>query len=202
MPEFYAKGELRFGALTPLKYDIMGPFSFVPALECRHSVISMRHTVNGWLDINGKKFAFKDADGYIEGDRGRSFPKRYAWTQSFFDGGSLMMSLADIPLGRRTFIGIVCVITLGGREYRLATYLVAVARKISGGEIAIRQRDLVFTAKLLEKSAFPLRAPVMGAMDRTIRENVSCKAAYRLTKGGKTLLDFETDTAAFEFEYP
>lgn len=32
------KGKLDFGMLCPLKYDIMGPFTFVPFMECRHSV--------------------------------------------------------------------------------------------------------------------------------------------------------------------
>lgn len=32
------KGNLHFGPLFPLKYDIMGPFALVPFMECRHSV--------------------------------------------------------------------------------------------------------------------------------------------------------------------
>lgn len=83
-PEISAQGKLTFESLTPLKYDIMGPFSLVPYMECRHSVFSMRHVVNGTVVLNGKKYLFDNAMGYWEGDRGRSFPKEYLWTQCFF----------------------------------------------------------------------------------------------------------------------
>ena len=39
---FSAIGEVRFGALSPIWYDIMGPFQYLPLMECRHSVFSMR----------------------------------------------------------------------------------------------------------------------------------------------------------------
>lgn len=49
VPGFTVNGKLDFGTLSPLRYDIMGPFAVIPFLECRHSVWSMRHTVNGTL---------------------------------------------------------------------------------------------------------------------------------------------------------
>ena len=48
---------------------------FIPFMECRHSVWSMRHLVNGELSVNGKRYSFQNALGYWEGDRGSSFPK-------------------------------------------------------------------------------------------------------------------------------
>ncbi len=83
-PEVTINGKLRFSSLSPLKYDIMGPFALVPFMECRHSVYSMQHLVNGIVSINGKKYLFENACGYWEGDRGRSFPKEYIWTQCCF----------------------------------------------------------------------------------------------------------------------
>lgn len=65
--------KLDFGPLTPLKYDIMGPFALVPFMECRHSVISMKHSVFGTVYLNGQRYDFYDDAGYWEGDRGRSF---------------------------------------------------------------------------------------------------------------------------------
>lgn len=196
-----ASGELRFGAPAPIRYDIMGPFCCVPFMECRHSVFSMRHSVNGQLRINGTEYDFSDGVGYIEGDRGRSFPKRYAWTQCSFDGGALMLSAADIPLGPLRFTGIIGVIQLRGREYRLATYLGARAVKLGGGELVIRQGGLTLSAALLDRDARLLRAPASGVMTRLIRENVACRARYRLSEGGRTLLSLESDRAAFEYEY-
>lgn len=197
-----AVGSLRFGALSPIRYDIMGPFRYVPFLECRHSVFSMRHRVSGRLVINGTDYCFRDGVGYIEGDRGRSFPKHYAWTQCDFSGGSLMLSVAEISLGPIHFTGVIGVIQLRGKEYRLASYLGAKAVKIRNGQVSIRQGALTLTATLMEKTACLLHAPVSGAMTRTIRENVACHARYHLSKSGDTILEFETSKAAFEYEYP
>lgn len=197
-----AKGVLTFHARTPLRYDIMGPFCFVPLMECRHSVFSMSHRVSGHVSVNGRTYRFDNGDGYIEGDRGRSFPKHYAWTQCCFEGGSLMISVADIPLGPLCFTGVISVIRYHGREYRLATYCGARATKISGGRLEIRQGNMVLTARRLEENAHPLRAPVSGAMERTIRENIACRAAYQLKENDRPVLAFETSRAAFEYEYP
>lgn len=65
-PKLTVSGELDFGPLLPLKYDIMGPFAFVPFMECRHSVWSMRHSVTGTVRIGGQKYSFQNAPGYWE----------------------------------------------------------------------------------------------------------------------------------------
>ena len=149
--EASAVGAVRFGAFTPLRYDIMGPFRFVPFLQCRHSVVSMIHRVDGAVTVNGKRYVFHNGRGYIEGDRGRSFPREYAWTQSFFDRGSLMLSVADIPLAGLRFTGVIGVVRMDGREIRLATYLGAKALQTAQNTLVIRQGDTTFTARLLEK---------------------------------------------------
>lgn len=202
-PGLIARGELKFGPFAPLKGDIMGPFRFVPFMECRHSVISMRHTVNGCIELNGELYEFVDASGYIEGDRGRSFPAVYSWTQCFLEGGgSTMLSAARIPVGPFNFTGIIGFVLSGGNEYRIATYRGAKASSIRGGELVIRQRALTFSAKLLSKNDHPLKAPVTGAMVRTIRENASCTAEYRLENNGGVILHEVSPRASFEYEYP
>ena len=40
-PGFCAQGAVHFGAFTPIKYDIMGPFQYIPFMQCRHSVSPM-----------------------------------------------------------------------------------------------------------------------------------------------------------------
>lgn len=47
-----AEGCIRFETFSPIRYDIMGPFCLVPFMECRHSIISMRHTVTGELILS------------------------------------------------------------------------------------------------------------------------------------------------------
>lgn len=205
-PELTMKGRVEFGPLSSLRYDIMGPFSLLPFLECRHRVWSMRHSVRGTVYINDRKYSFRRAVGYWEGDQGRSFPKVYAWTQCFFTGGSLMLSVADIPIAGFHFNGVIGVVLWQGREYRLATYLGARAVRIQNGMIRVVQGDMSLEARLLKtdaknKKGHPLKAPTMGNMERIIHESVTCQASYRFRKGKHTLFAFKTNKASFEYEY-
>jgi len=199
--------DLHFTHLTPIKYDIMGLFSLVPFMQCRHSVYSMCHRVDGKVFINGTEYVFENALGYWEGDRGRSFPKEYAWTHSFIEGksgsieGSLMLSVADIPLAGGHFTGIIGIVFWKGKEYRFATYLGARVVQKEKGILLIRQGNIELEARLIEQKPHPLQAPVNGEMARTIHENITCKAFYRFRRNGVTQFAFETDKASFEYEY-
>lgn len=195
------RGKLDFGPLSPLKYDIMGPFALVPFMECRHSVWSMRHSVRGTVCINGQKYLFQNAWGYWEGDRGRSFPKEYIWTQCCFSEGALMLSVADIPMAGIHFTGMIGAVLWRGKEYRIATYLGARVVKIENKMVRVIQGDLELDVQLLEASERSLKAPERGNMVRTIHESASCRAFYRFRKEGHTIFAFETDRASFEFEY-
>lgn len=177
----------------------MGPFRYVPFMQCRHSVFSMRHRVDGEVSINGTPYTFRNAVGYTEGDRGYSFPKRYVWTQCSFPEGALMLSIADI--GGFHFTGVIGIVFLRGKQYRLATYLGAKANKICGEEIIVRQGRLTLTVIPRECSGHPLRAPVGGDMVRTIHEHPSCRASFRFEENGIALLDLDAPNAAFEYEY-
>ncbi len=199
-----ADGNLQFGPLSPIRYDIMGPFCFMPFMECRHSVFSMTHTVNGNLNINGKKYMFANDYGYIEGDRGRSFPKIYVWTQcNFFDKfpNSIMLSVAEIPLGAIHFKGVIGVILWHGKEYRIATYLGAKVVNVGNRKLVIRQGRLNLTAELIKMQDKPLYAPVGGSMKRMIHESPSCTAYYCFEENGEKRFEFNTDRAAFEYEW-
>lgn len=194
-------GHLRFGRLSPIRYDIMGPFCLVPFMECRHHVSSMCHDVNGKLTVNGKVHHFENATGYIEGDRGYSFPKKYLWTHTFFENGSLMLSVAEIPLGRFHFTGVIGVVLLNGKEYRFATYLGARVMRLRDEEVIVRQGRLELRVTLLDQQPHPLKAPTGGAMIRTIHENIISHARYQFCRDKITLLDLETAKASFEWEY-
>ena len=200
-PELRANGSVWFGPFTPIKYDIMGPFRYVPFMQCRHSVFSMHHSVDGMLFINETPYVFQDAIGYIEGDRGYSFPRKYVWTQCSFPAGALMLSIAEIPFGAFRFTGVIGIVLLHGNEYRLATYLGAKAVRIDPDEIIVRQGGFTLTVKPQEQSRHPLRAPVGGAMVRTIHEHPSCKVLYLFEENGIPLLELDAPNAAFEYEY-
>ena len=81
------KGILQFGNIVKwpnpwYSPGIMGPYSFVPFMECYHGILSMDHSVEGQLEINQKKIDFTGGRGYIEKDWGHSFPSAYIWMQS------------------------------------------------------------------------------------------------------------------------
>ena len=209
-------GKIKFSALTPLKYDIMGPFALVPFMECRHSVYSMGHRIDGRLCLNGKEYVFENALGYWEGDSGKSFPRAYAWTQCFVCDraimveqmacmtqpiDSVMLAVADIPLAEFHFTGIIGVVFWKGKEYRFATYLGARVVDKSNQSLLIRQGTMELEVRLLEKRPLPLQAPTHGTMARTIYESATCRAFYRFRIQGVTLFSSETDKAAFEYEY-
>jgi hypothetical protein len=197
-------GRLVFGPFEELKSPIMGPFEYVPNMQCRHRVVSMCHSVFGALTVNGKRFVFDNALGYIEGDRGRSFPVRYLWTHFAHkkENLSLMLSVADIPFGRTKFTGILCPILFCGKEYRLATYRGAKLSFMGDNTVCVKQGAYSLTAELITENARLLRAPVNGGMERHIHESPSCTVHYIFKKGKDTLFDVIGENASLECEYP
>ena len=153
------------------------------------------------VDINGQEYSFQNALGYWEGDRSKSFPKRYIWTQCCFPEGSLMLSVADIPLAGSYFTGIIGFVLWKGKEYRIATYLGARVVQIQNKIVRIIQGSLELEVRLLKASNRPLKAPKDGDMMRTIHESAACRVYYRFCVRTGTLFCFETDRASFEYEY-
>lgn len=204
-------GELRFGPLTKPRGDIMGPYRFVPFMECRHSVFSVAHTVRGSLTLNGQLLDFNGGCGYIEGDRGQSFPNKYAWTQAAWPdagrpdgvGCSVMLSAAEVRPFGMPFMGIIGVVYFQGVQHRLATYRGAKLVSAGAGHLSVRQGDYVLTAQLLEEDADArqsLRAPVSGNMVRVVRERLRCRARYTFSVKDRVLFDNVTENASFEYE--
>lgn len=192
-------GRIRFGPFQSLKSDIMGPFRWLVNMECAHSVISMSHTLQGWLELNGCVLDFDGGTGYIEADRGRSFPAEYLWTQCMWEGCSLMLSIAAIPLGRLHFTGCICAVILHGQEYRIATYRGVEIQSWSPQGAALIQGKYRLEVQLLGQNAQALRAPSNGNMSRTVRESLCAKVRYRFWRGGELLLDHTDSHASFEY---
>ena len=192
-------GKVEFGSLQMLKSDIMGPFKWFANMECVHSVISMRHTLRGQLEINNDILDFNRGIGYIEADRGKSFPTNYLWTQCLWDNCSLMLSIATIPLGKLHFTGCICAIVLDGKEYRIATYRGVRILNWSSKGASLRQGKYRLEVDLLEQKAQPLRAPSNGNMTRTVHESLCARVRYRFWRGSELLFDHTDDSASFEY---
>ena len=201
-PQVKAHGTLCFEGITPLSYDIMGPFAMVPFMECRHKVVSVRHRVEGELIVNNRRYAFHDGIGYIEGDRGHSFPSQYLWTQcaSQTPSCSVMLSVAEIPMLVGRFTGVIGVVKMGNREYRLATYRGVRIVEASSRRLVLRQGRYLLEASFAAREAHPLRAPRTDGMTRTIRECNRARARFRFWEGGGLVFDLCSENASLECE--
>ena len=197
-------GSLHYGPFTALRSDIMGPFRFFAGMQCAHGVISMGHSLEGALELNGECLDFSGGTGYIETDRGRSFPSKYLWTQCVWGGperGSLMLAIAAIPLPVGGFTGCICSVLYHGQEYRLATYRGAKIEKWSPSGAVIRQGQYRLEVELLNERRQALRAPVEGRMERTIHESLCAEVRYRFWHGDNLSLQHTDSNASFEYSF-
>lgn len=193
-------GTLEHGPFTSLSSDIMGPFRFFSGMECSHGVISMMHALYGTLTLNDDVMDFSDGLGYIETDRGRSFPDSYLWTQcAWQEQSSVMLSIASIPFPIGHFTGCICAVIHNGQEYRLASYRGVRIEHWSDQGAAIRQGTYRLRAEVLGGAGHPLQAPVNGTMSRTIHESLCAKLRYRFWNGEALLFDHTTACAGFEY---
>lgn len=194
-------GEITYGPFAPLGSDIMGPFRFFP-MECRHGVLSMVHSLQGSVKMDGHLHNFDGGLGYAEKDSGTSFPRSYLWMQcnDFQKSCSIMISIAHIPFCGSSFRGCICAILYQGREYRLATYRGVKIQAFTPEHICLSQGSILLELDMAPTHAgHALRAPQGGKMSSTIRESCNVHLRARLWKRGKIILDLQSDHAAYEF---
>lgn len=167
---------------------IMGPFSFVPFMECYHGVVNISHTINGILNLDKIQIDMTGGEGYIEKDWGRSFPQSWIWLQAnhFEDPGiSFMFSVARIPWLGRSFTGLISFLRTDHGFYKFATYNGGKIQhiKIDGDtmEVSLKSPEylLAFTAKQTKGGI--LKAPKNGLMLREIEESITAEVALKLS---------------------
>ena len=193
------KGTITLGEFHPLKKKVLGPFTYLP-MECRHEIYSMHHTLKRNLLIDGKEVSFNKGRGYIEGDSGTNFPKKYVWYNSVTEDITATFALASIPLfGFIRFTGILCFIKTKEKEYYLCTYDGAKLKKISEEEIIISKGKYSFVLNMNTKDGHLLKAPIKGKMDRYIKENLNTLTTFKLMKKGEVLLQVEDPLSSLEY---
>lgn len=195
------RGRVSYGPFTPPGRDIMGPFRFFGGMQCSHGVLSMGHRLRGRLELNGEGMDLSGGVGYVETDRGRSFPDRYLWTQCGWREGGLMLAIATVPLPIGSFTGCICAILHRGREYRLATYRGARIENWSPAGAEVRQGAYRLTVELVAEQARPLRAPDRGRMERTIHESPCAQVRYSFRRGEELLFRHTDRCAGFEYSH-
>jgi len=208
------QGELRFGPFTRLpssllRPGVMGPYAYVPFMECRHGLVSLHHRVEGDFETEGRRVSMAGAKGagrgYVEKDWGSSMPSSWIWMQSNnfeAEGDSFMLSIADIPWLGGAFTGFLCVGCLGGRILREATYTGARLKGFhledGGLSLATVRGDSRLEIRTSRSRGGLLRAPVKGLLTRRISESVDARIELRWTNKGSTLFEGDAPAAGLE----
>lgn len=189
-------GDLNFTKGVNITSNIMGPFGYLPFMECNHAILQMKAKANGLIEMNGKKYLFKDGISYIEKDWGTSFPKSYVWMQanSFQnDKASFMLSIADIPFGLVCFTGLICSLLVEGKEYRFATYnnakIIDYTMEDDCLEIQLKKGCMILLIEAYLTSGHELLAPKNGEMNTTILESISSIIKVTLKENGKIIFE-------------
>lgn len=175
--------------VTPLSPGAMGPYGFLPFMECNHAVLSFVHDVAGKVSLNGIELDFSKGKGYMEKDWGTGFPSTYIWfqTNNFkATDTSLFGSIANIPWRKSSFPGFIFGFMLKGDLYRYATYSGARILKLLVSESEIKlhigDRKTELEIRVERHPGAALYAPYSGAMQTKIYESLSAKTEVRFFK--------------------
>ena len=186
-------GELQFTGNIPwpkpwYSPGIMGPYAFVPFMECYHGIVSMDHRVDGMIIVNGEPVDFTNGRGYIEKDWGRSFPSAYFWMQSnhfSLPGISLKCSVAKIPWVRSSFVGFIAGIWLHNRLIKFTTYnqskLLTSFADEKKVKIVLENKQYRLEILAHRDTATELASPIRGFMEGRIEESMTSAIEVLLT---------------------
>lgn len=186
-------GDIRYNEFSyypskPLKPGIMGWYSFVPFMECKHGIVSTRHQTEGVLSINNKIQNFDKGTGYIEKDWGTSFPESWLWLHcnTFTSSdASFMLSVAKIPWLGSYFIGFISYLSFGDSFFNFSTWSKASIKTLNYNNntinIVLANRNHKLIIKAVNNKPGNLKAPVKGSMSRTIKETVDADIELWLT---------------------
>lgn len=189
LPDITCKLEFTGLSSWPNKWyspGIMGPFTFVPFMECYHGIISMNHMLTGKLSLKSEIIDFTGGRGYTEKDWGRSFPLAYLWLQSnhFEESGtSIKLSVARIPWIGRSFNGFIAGLLHKGKLYEFTTYnsskiehLDILSDKV---DVQIANKKFRLSLSVKREKATLLASPVSGKMSGHISESI--RSEIRIT---------------------
>lgn len=186
---------------TLYRPGIMGPFSYLPFMECYHGIINIHHNIRGELHISNKTVNFTKGFGYIEKDWGSSFPKSWIWFQSNHfqpKDGTVMFTVARIPWIGKAFDGFLCFLRIKSHILVFATYTGAKIRKLEHQTqftyVIIENLRFKLELKVYHANGGMLKAPVQGGMSREIIESIQAIVKVRLSKRNGSILFEGTGT--------
>jgi tocopherol cyclase len=186
---------------------IMGPYAFVPFMECYHGIVSMDHRISGSLDIYGEKADFTGGRGYIEKDWGSSFPEAYIWMQSNHfsqENISIKLSIAKIPWIGKSFVGFIAGVWVKDQLIPFTTYNKTKLKKVQITDnvvnIEMENKHFHLKIKAINNDAVSLASPIQGAMEGKIEESMTAVIEVSLynKKEKKVILNDSGRNAAVE----
>lgn len=165
----------------------MGWYRFVPFMECYHGIVSMDHSIKGYLNIDDLHYDFNDGRGYIEKDWGRSFPSSWIWLQSnHFEelDISVTASIARIPWLGKSFVGFIAGLWIKGKLLRFTTYTGARLKELRLYNnrifISLEDRDFRMDIDLIRSNTGKLSSPKNGLMMGKVDESISAEVELSL----------------------
>jgi hypothetical protein len=188
----------------------MGPYGFVPFMECNHGILSLDHDVEGRLEVDGVETVYDGGRGYTEKDWGRQFPSGYVWTQSNHfgeEGICVSASVARIPWLTGAFRGFLVGFLRDGELQRFTSYDGARIEDLTldDGRLHLRVRNrehrLEIDARKAEGGV--LHAPYERAMVERVAETMSSEVELRLSTlaGGEVVYEGRGRHACLEARY-
>jgi hypothetical protein len=187
------KGDLRFTGLAPWPVTwrspgIMGPFGWLEFMECYHGVVSLDHTIQGSLHLEGRTLDFTGGRGYIEKDWGQSFPAGWVWMQTnHFDQPQVCLtaSIAVIPFRVLSFAGFIVGFWHEQQLHRFTSYTSAKVLKLAitdqAVEWVLQNQRHTLTIRAQRARGGLLLEPNRTEMHRRVEETLSATVEVQLT---------------------
>ncbi len=189
------QGELHYSDMVKYPRDwfnpgIMGPYSFMPFMECSHAIVSATHHVQGSIKTGKEKLDFNGGKGYMEKDWGRSFPQAWIWLQcnNFSQNNtSLMFSLARVPYLGQIFNGLAAFLYHEGKFHIFTTWnkaeLVQAEMLKNTLTVELKQGNKQLRIEAVRSRVGELKAPQNGEMSRVIKESVDSRVSIEFNDG-------------------
>jgi hypothetical protein len=176
---------------------VMGPFRYIPFMECYHDIISLQHDIIGHMKISGQLVDFNEGIGYIEKDWGNSMPKSWIWLQSNHfqpDDVSVSLNIAKVVCCRKGFIGFITIFRYKDRIFLFSTYTGARISKLYSNmnhlRVAIKDCRFRLDLSIMHAQGGSIKAPVNGQMSRDIIESINAVVKLRFSdRAGNILYD-------------
>jgi hypothetical protein len=169
-----------------LSPGVMGWYAFMPGMECYHGILSMDHSIDGFVEADSIRTDLTGGRGYIEKDWGVSMPTSWIWMQTnHFDrnGISLSGSIAKIPWFSNYFTGYIFGFLYDKKLYKFTTYSGAkvTALDVTDNNIRIQLEDKVYRLDIDANRSEGVELPVPRLGEMTDKVNESLRSSINVT---------------------